>query len=87
MKIQLMQSLLLNVNWNLEEWKSATSWFGLIVLLLVGIPVLLLILVAIFGKPIKPRVTVVFIGTLFVLTAGFLLSTLALGLFTCIFVP
>ncbi len=77
---------LLSVNWNLEAWKSATSWAGWIILLIVEIPILLLILAAILGRPRKLKVAVIFITIIIVLFAGFIAATWILGSITSFYV-
>ena len=79
MKDQLMNSLLLAMDWNDVQ----PGW---IMLLIVEVPMLLLVLAVIFGRPRRPKVTIVFIGTLLVLFTGFLLVTWILGAMFSIFI-
>ena len=79
MKDLLMNSLLLAMNWNDVQ----PGW---IMLLIVEVPMLLLVLAVIFGRPRRPKVTIVFIGTLLVLFTGFLLVTWILGAMFSIFI-
>lgn len=87
MKAELMYWLLLNAAWNLEEWKAVTSWAGWTIFLIVEVPMLLLVLATIFGRPRKLKVSIIFIATLLVLLAGFVVTTWILALITSIFVP
>jgi hypothetical protein len=60
---------------------------GWMMLLIVEVPVLLLILAAIFGKPRRPKVTIVFLGTLLVMFTGFVAATWILGSIVSVFFP
>ncbi len=60
---------------------------GLILMMIIAIPVTVLILAAILGKPWKPRVTLVFIGMVFTLAAVFIAFTWLFGTFLSIFIP
>lgn len=84
---QLVYWLLLNTAWSLEEWKSVTSWAGWTILLIVEVPMLLLVLAAIFGRPRKPKVTIIFIATPLMLLAGLVVTIWILALITSRFVP
>jgi len=87
LKAQLINSLLLVTGWSLEGWKSVTSWAGWMIFLIVEVPMLLLVLATIFGRPRKPKVTIVFLSTLLVLFTGFVVTTWVLGLIASMFVP
>jgi len=60
---------------------------GWVMFLIVEGPMLFLVLATIFGRPRKPKVTTVVLGTLLVLFTGFLLTTLILGSMLSIFFP
>lgn len=79
MNAQLVYWLLLHTDWSLEEWKLVTSWAGWTIFLIVEVPMLFLLLAAIFGRPKKPKVTFVFITTLLILFTGFVVTTWVLG--------
>ena len=79
MRDQLINSLLLAM-----DWKDVQP--GWIMFLIVEVPMLLLVLAVIFGGPRKPKVTIVFLGTLLVLFTGFLLTTWILGAMFSIFI-
>jgi len=87
MKAELMYRLLPNAAWNLEEWKAITSWAGWVIFLIVEVPMLLLVLATIFGRPRKLKVSIIFIATLLVLLAIFVVAAWILSLITSIFVP
>ncbi len=87
MIIHILIWLQLIVNWNLVEWNWATSWFGWIILLIVEIPMLLLILAAILGRPRKFKVSAMFIIVIVILSIVFIATTFILGLITSLLVP
>jgi hypothetical protein len=79
---QLISSLAMVTGWNFQNFQP-----GWMMLLIVEIPVLLLILAAVFGRPRKPKVTIVFLGTLLVLFTGFVATTWLLGTIVSVFFP
>jgi hypothetical protein len=79
---QLISSLAMVTGWSFQNFQP-----GWMMLLIVEVPVLLLILAAIFGRPRKPKVTIVFVGTLLVLFTGFVATTWLLGTIVSVFFP
>jgi hypothetical protein len=79
--------LVLNVNWNFKEWKWATSWAGWSIFLIVEVPMLLLILAAILGKPRKFKVSAMFIIVMAILAIGYIAVIWIVGSITSLLVP
>ncbi|NIQ33273.1 MAG: hypothetical protein GTN80_06480 [Nitrososphaeria archaeon] len=89
--MKIMYWILLNIAWRLEhipleEWKSITSWPGLLIFLIVEIPMLFFILAALFGKPRKLKVTTVLILTLLSLLIGMIVITWIFAFITSMFI-
>lgn len=63
------------------------GWLGYVVVTIVLGSLSLIILAAIIGKPWKPKVTAVFIGTILLIFGAFIAVAWLGGLFLSIFVP
>lgn len=63
------------------------GWLGYVAATIVLGSLFLIILAAIIGKPWKPKVTLVFIGTIFIIFGAFVAATWLGGIFLSIFVP
>ena len=61
------------------------GWLGFVIFAIVIGSLFLIILSSILGRPWKPKVTLVFIGLMFTLIAGFIAFTWLFGRFLSIF--
>lgn len=71
----------------MEAEVSHIGWLGFIVFTIVVGSLSLIILAAILGKPWKPKVTLVFIGSILLLFTGFIVASWIGGAVFGIFVP